>query len=197
MSKDRFLKGIAAVALVFGVSVSGFALDWTAYPDTIEKGNLIINAGVGFGTPLYGDMTIPPIIASVDYALPLGGLPFTLGGFFGFNQSKYEWSLAGYGYTYTYTGMAFGARLGYHPDFGVKNLDTYAALALGYYLFGAEAEYTGNWGIIAKTEPAKYDTFYYGFNLGARYFFTGNIGIWAELGYSALSYISAGITVKF
>jgi hypothetical protein len=182
------LLGIIAIGAVIPASVS--ALDWKAYPDPIEKGDLMVSAGIGFGTPLYGDMTIPPIVLNVDYALPLGGIPFTLGGFFGFTQSKYDESWGGSGYTFTFTGTAFGARLGYHPNLGVKNLDVNAALGLGYYLYTGKSEYTGS-GV--KTD---YSRFYFGLNIGARYFFTPIIGAWAELGYSALAYVSAGVTFK-
>jgi hypothetical protein len=189
------LLGIIVIGVI--IPASAFSVDWKAYPDPIKAKNIIVNAGVGFGTPLYGDMAIPPLIVSVDYALPLGGLPFTLGGFFGFNQSKDEPSYADYGYISTYTGLAFGARAAYHPNFGVKNLDTYAALALGYYLYSAKTEWT-NWPSgLSKPSPEKYDRFYFSGSVGARYFFIPKIGAWAELGYSALSYVSAGITFKF
>jgi hypothetical protein len=188
------LLGIIVVGAALPASI--FALDWQAYPDSIKAGNITMNAGVGLGTPLHGNMSIPPLVLNVDYALPMGGIPFTLGGFFGFNQSKYDYDWGNYGYTYTYTGTAFGARLAYHPNLGVKNLDAYTTFALGYYLYGAKAEYTGEWGAISQPSPKNYDTFYYGFNLGARYFFTPALGAWAELGYSALSYITAGISVK-
>jgi hypothetical protein len=194
MKNFKNLLGIIVVGIA--IPASAFGVDWKAYPDPIKPGSILLNAGIGFGTPLHGNMSIPPLIASVDYALPLGGIPFTLGGFFGFNQSKYTYDdPANWGYVYTYTGTAFGARLAYHPNFEVKNLDAYATLALGYYLYGAKAKYTGEGG--ERTSPRNYDTFYYGFNLGARYFFASNIGAWAELGYSALTYVSAGIAVKF
>jgi hypothetical protein len=185
--------------LLFGATIGSVsALDFKAYPNSLEKGNFIINAGIGFGTPLYGDMVVPPISVGVDYALPIGGLPFTIGGLVGFNRSKYEWSFLNYGYTFTYTGIAFAARVGYHPDFGVKNLDIYAALALGYYIYTAKAEYTGDWSLYGpKTDPTSYSRFYFGINLGARYFFVPMFGVFVEAGYSALSYITAGVAIKF
>jgi tetrahydromethanopterin S-methyltransferase subunit E len=187
----------AALVLAFVVGGGVFAVDWAAYPDSIAAGNFIINAGIGFGNPLYGDMVIPPLSVSVDYALPLGGLPFTLGLFGGFTTSKYQYSYAGvaYGYTYNYTGIAIAGRFAYHPNFGVKNLDVYAAMALGYYVYSAKAEYT-NWENLPKPDPKDYSTLYWGFNLGARYFFTGAVGAFMELGYSALSFITAGVTFK-
>jgi hypothetical protein len=199
-----YMKNLAKLlAIVFigaALPASAFGVDWKAYPDSIKAGNIIVNAGVGVGTPLYGKMTIPPLVVNVDYALPMGGIPFTLGGFFVFNQSTFEEEWIGassrYGYIHTYTGTAFGARLAYHPNFEVKNLDAYATFALGYYLYGATTKYTGEW-LVSKSKPANYDTIYFGFNLGARYFFTPVVGVWGELGYSALSYITAGISVKF
>jgi hypothetical protein len=187
------------LVLILGCLLSGgvFAFDPASYPDVIDEGDILINVGVGFGTPLYGNMSIPPLSVSVDYALPIGGYPFTVGGLVGFNQSKYEWNSAGvYGYKFTYTGIAMAGRFGYHPDFEVDNLDVYATIALGYYIYTARTEYTGNWGGITQTPASSYSRFYYGLNVGARYFFTGNIGAFAELGYSALSYVTAGITIK-
>jgi hypothetical protein len=174
--------------LLFGVTTGSVsALDFKAYPGGIEQGDFIFNAGIGFGSPLYGTMSIPPIIASVDYALPIGGLPFTVGGLAGFNGAKDElWD----GVTYTYTGIAIAGRLGYHPDFGVKNLNVYADLALGYYIFTGKANVDG-W------DRDDWSQFYWGTNLGARYFFTPRIGAFFEFGYSALSYVSAGVAVKF
>jgi hypothetical protein len=193
----NLVKLLAIVFIGAALPASAFGVDWKAYPDPIKAGSIILNAGIGIGTPLYGKMTIPPLVLNVDYALPLGGIPFTLGGFFGFNQSKYDDDWGAYGLTHTYTGTAFGARLAYHPNFEVKNLDAYTTFGLGYYLYGAETDYKGDWSGTAKVKPTKYDTFYFGFNLGARYFFTPAVGAWAELGYSALSYISAGISFKF
>lgn len=185
-----------ALALTVIVGGGAFALDWTAYPDSIKAGNIIINAGIGLGTPLYGDMVIPPISVSADYALPLGGLPFTLGLLGGFTTSEYKWDHpAGYGYTDSYTGIAIAGRFGYHPNLGVKNLDVYADIALGYYGYPAKAEYYGTWPG-AKSDPGDYSRFYWGFNLGARYFFTNTVGAFLELGYSALSFVTAGVSFK-
>jgi hypothetical protein len=104
----------------------------------------------------------------------------------GFNRSKYEaWG----GYTWTYTGLVFAGRFGYHPDLGVKNLDAYANISLGYYMFTAKASDGPN--------PSALSTFYWGGNLGARYFFKPAIGAYVELGYSSFSFVSAGVTVKF
>jgi hypothetical protein len=36
----------------------------------------------------------------------------------------------------------------------------------------------------------------WGFNTGARYFFTENLGVYLELGYSGLNYINTGVTFQ-
>lgn len=185
-----------AMALACIVGGAAFALDWTAYPDSIAQGKWLINVGIGFGNPLYGDTIIPPISASVDYALPLGGLPFTLGLLGGVTMSEGKWSVVGYGYTYSYTGIAMAGRFGYHPDLGVKNLNVYADIALGYYIYSGKAEYSGSWGSTIQPDPTDYSRFYWGLNFGARYFFANNIGAFLELGYSALSYVTAGVSFK-
>jgi hypothetical protein len=174
------------------------------------QGQIFINAGIGFGNPLFGDTAIPPISASFDYMVPINKLPFSFGAYVGFTTSKhtayggdlrpyynYKWD-----WVYKYTGLAFGARAGYHFNFGVKNLDTYGGLMLGYYRFAGKAELEGS-----DTKPAgldvpsasvtDYSTFLFGFNGGVRYFFTNNIGAYAEFGYSAISFISVGVSVKF
>jgi hypothetical protein len=144
-------------------------------------------------------MVIPPLTASFDYALPLGGLPFTLGALVGFTTSEYKFNYAGltYGYTYDYTGLAIAGRFGYHPDLGVKNLNVSATLALGYYLYTGKATYN-DWPATGalKPDPDNYSQLYLGINFGARYFFTNNIGAFLELGYSALSFATAGVAFK-
>jgi hypothetical protein len=195
-------KSLLVIALVMAGAGAVWAVDFSAYPDCIKKGNVILNAGIGFGTPLYGTTVIPPLSASLDFASNLGGLPLTIGPYVGFNTSKYEYnstiySYGNYGYTYRYTGLVAGGRLGYHPNLDAKNLDAYANFCLGYYWFSAKAEYTGsfyNYG--TKPQPAAYDNVFYNLNIGCRYFLGGGFGVFAELGYSALSYFTAGLTFK-
>jgi hypothetical protein len=185
MKRDLFRLIFGGVLFLGIAAGSVSAADFAAYPNAIGQGDIVINAGVGFGTPVYGNMTIPPISVSVDYALPIGGLPFMVGGLAGFNRSK--WS--GVGYTYTYTGIALAGRFGYHPDLGVKNLNAYTNMSLGYYIYNGKSS--------NEYSPASYSRFYWALNLGARYFFTSAIGAFVELGYSELSFVSAGVAIKF
>jgi hypothetical protein len=184
------------VVLAILVAGGAFAVDWQAYPDSIKQGTFLINAGIGFGTTLSGSMVVPPLSASVDYALPLGGLPFTVGALLGFTTSKYKSGYGIYEYTWSYTGIAIAGRFGYHPDFGVKNLDVYANIGLGYYIYTGKADYPSNFGGY-KYDPDNLSTPYFDFDIGAHYFFTNNIGAFLEVGYSYLSFITAGVALKF
>jgi hypothetical protein len=190
-------KKMVLVAVLVMISAGGlFALDWQAFPDPIKPGNFMINAGIGFGAPLQGSMVIPPLTASVDYAMPVG-LPFTVGALVGFTTSEDTYTAGPYGYTADYTGFAMAGRFGYHPDLGVKNLNVSATIALGYYLYTAKASYNDWPDALAKIKPKDYSQFYLGLNIGGRYFFTNNVGAFLDLGYSALTFVTAGVTFKF
>jgi hypothetical protein len=185
---------VVALAMIGAGGIS--ALNWQAFPDPIKEGDFMISPGIGFGTPLHGNMVIPPISASIDYAMPVG-LPFTLGALAGFTTSEYKGSHGGGNtFTYDYTGIAIAGRFGYHPDLGVKNLNISANIALGYYIYNAKAAYADTWSG-DKPNPDDYSRLYLSFNLGARYFFTNNIGAFLDLGYSAMSFVTAGATFKF
>jgi hypothetical protein len=160
---------------------------YNSYADGIEGSTFLINAGVGFGLLPY-KLSLPPISASVEYML--GKIPLSLGGYFG---------IAGYNeesgsYTYSGTMIGIGARAAWHFNF-LENLDTYAGLNLGWMIWNETSEW--NWlGSKTKTDY-DYSTFYYAFNIGARYFFTKNIGAYIELGYSPISVASIGLALKF
>jgi hypothetical protein len=89
-------------------------------------------------------------------------------------------------------------RVSYHPDFGIANLDIYAAGKIGYGIglfTGADAEKfqadfndaTGADGGYAAQTPGG---LVWGVNLGAAYYFTRNIGVFLEGGfqYQSLTY---------
>ncbi len=180
------------LAVLMTAAVSALDFDWQSYSSSIKEGDILANVGIGFGTPSIGKMVIPPIQASVEYVIPVLGFPTSFGALVGFTTSAYDYF---YG-TYNYTGIAMAARASWHIDLGIDKLDTYSSLALGYFKYLTTytpiAGYEG-WSI----NETDYSSFYYGVNVGARYFFTPSLGASIELGYSALSYIAAGLTLKF
>jgi hypothetical protein len=185
-------KSILVLVLAMVVAGGVFAQEWyNSYAPGIEGSKIFVNAGVGFGMLPY-KMSLPPISASVEYGL--ANIPLSIGGFFGI--TGYDEDL---GYSaYKGTLMAFGVKGSYHFNL-VKNLDPYASLMLGWMVYNQEVTSTISFMGNTSTGTVENDlsTVYYAFNVGARYFFTNNIGAYVELGYSAMSLVSAGLSLKF
>jgi len=175
------------VALVLAVIITGgaFAQEWyNSYAPGIDGSTLLINAGVGFGSYSGYNISLPPISASVEYAkLPIP-VPISVGAYFGIAGYKYDFL------DYKYTLMGFGARGAYHFNF-LQDLDVYAGVTLGWEII--RLKYDGGAGVISSNTGE----FLWGPFVGARYFFTNNIGVYLEAGYSAISFVSAGLSLKF
>ncbi|AEF85580.1 hypothetical protein TREPR_2648 [Treponema primitia ZAS-2] len=190
----KFLSAIFLCSVISGVSIFAFeAEDLKTYPDVTPAGSFAINGGIGINAlgSKYGELTVPPLSVSADYALPLGGLPFFVGGIFGFYASRDSWKE--WTTSYEYTGLFFdiGARFGYHFNWTVPNLDTYAVATLGV---GIESS---NLKIAGKNHPDTDPAVLFGVAIGGRYFFTPNLGAFLELGYSSLSIVTLGVSFKF
>lgn len=183
--------GLLVTAIAAG-SLSAMDFDYKSYPDTVQKGNILANVGVGFGTPIMGSTVIPPLQASVEYVLPVFGFPTSFGGLVGFTTSSSDTLYS----TINYTGIAVAARASWHVSLGIKNLDPYASISLGYYSFTMKDNPKAGYEDLPLFNM-DYSQFYYGVNIGARYFFTPKLGASVEIGYSALSYVAAGVTLKF
>jgi hypothetical protein len=174
-----------ALILITVIAGGAFAEWYNSYAPGIDESKVLINAGVGVGLG-YGSTGIPPISAAVDFKLPVT-VPITLGaiGTFG------TWGYDLLGVSYSLTTIGIGGRGNYHFNF-VKNLDVYAGLTLGYVIMSYKFE-TGSLGNLGGNAGS----FWYGGQIGARYFFTKNIGAYVELGYNALQIAGGGLTFKF
>jgi hypothetical protein len=169
-------------------------------------GTSAINLGVGFGyslnyfNGLTGGSVSPVFAGSYEYAaLRLG--PGTLGLGVGLGYQTSSWSYAdGFGDQWSdkYVTTAFGLRGLYHWDAveGAK-YDVYAGIQLTYIHYGYTETATGpfvanyNYGSTALSS-----SFYPYLIVGARYFFTPNIGVFGEVGYD-ICYLKVGLTIKF
>lgn len=187
---------VLIVALIIGATASVSAMDFKSYPDSFKKGNIAFNAGIGLSSlgTTYGNTVIPPVSATVDYALPIGDLPLSFGALFGITTADWTYSDGSGTYGYGYSIIAIGVRGAYHFNFDVKGLDTYAGLMLGYYIVNSTYTGTGAYSSLAGTAGAA-STIGWGTYVGARYFFIPNVGAFAELGYG-FTFITAGVTVK-
>jgi opacity protein-like surface antigen len=185
----------------------------------LEKGKSVLQVGYGFGsgwsslTSLYASnsgyktSSFGPIASSYEYMITdkIG-----IGAGFNYASASATWTQEDqnfnfstgavttniYEYTWKLTVIQFLGRANYH--FPIKNdkLDLYGGLGLGFTNFGTSWESTDpdfdkNSYNISLSSP-----FGYSLNLGARYFFTNNIGAYAELGYG-ISYFNAGLAFKF
>ncbi len=88
--------------------------------------------------------------------------------------------------------MLIGPRGTFHYPL-VDKLDTYAGLLLGYHI--VNWTYTGNWGGISQDNSSS-AVYFSGF-IGARYYFTNNIGAYLELGSGSLGLANIGVAIKF
>lgn len=147
-----------------------------ASAQSFVEGDMVINGGIGLGT---------------TYSWGAGlGLPF--GGGLEYGITNLETGAIGIGGTVGYVGgtglsiLYIGGKGSYHyPLENNEDWDLYGGLSLLYRNF--------NWGsnfISANTSGVTV-----GFHLGARYYFSDNVGIYAELG-NNWAWLNAGVAFK-
>ncbi|MDR1597210.1 MAG: hypothetical protein LBR99_05845 [Treponema sp.] len=166
-------KLVAALLLVLALGGSAFAVDWTSHGGGIRPGNIILNGGMALGTWefILNDDTALGFAVSGDFALPVYAL--TLGLETGYQAALDVPSDVSAGK------IPIALRLGWHPNFGVSNLDTYIQIKLGMGIGTIDAsDVDGGVGFLG------------GFDVGARYFFYGKLGAFTELGFD-------GVRVKY
>ncbi|WP_420149604.1 hypothetical protein [Spirosoma sp.] len=145
----------------------------------VDKGSKFINLGIGVGG--YGYYTVGSGIglnASADFGVYKN---ITVGAVAGYK------SYGSVG-TYKYNSFDIGARGSYHfnelLNLGTDKADLYAGLGISYFSF-SYGGFLDNYG-----------TVYVPIHLGGRYFFSENVGAFAELG-SSLATLKLGVTFKF
>ena len=186
----KLLMVLVLLVCLTGVTVFAWEPeDLTKYPSFMEAGDLILNFGVGLGSVEYlfnkDYVWIPPIRLTFDWNTPLGdaGLPFFMGGLLGYQGHFYKHS------DYHYHNIPIGFRFGYHFNWDVDNLDTYAVTTAGTIL-----------RLGSGYKDDKFNLFKWiniGVNVGARYFVSDWFGFWAEAGFTSFSYLDIGFAFKF
>jgi hypothetical protein len=160
---------------------------YNSFAPGLENNRVFINAGVGLGPISYlYNWGIPPISASVGFKLS-NTVPITLGIIGVFSTWEYFMSDV---LDVTFMNIGVGARVMYHFNFA-RNFDSYIGLNFGYVFQSLHGEI---WGV---TRPVSASYFLYGGIFGVRYFFTNNFGVYAEVGYSSVQFLSAGLSLKF
>lgn len=170
----------------------------TVSAQSFNKGDKVLNAGIGLGSTLYSGSgyktTIPPLSVSFEYGI-IDNLfdeksSIGVGGYFGYTASKYEYNIASYNYEHKYTSAIIGARGSFHYAF-VEKLDTYTGLSLGYNIVSSKAD-NNNTGSFSAESSA----LYLGWYAGARYYLTESFAVMGELGYD-IAYLNIGVAFKF
>jgi hypothetical protein len=179
------------LALLF---VCGIA---AAQTPTFEKGDKVLNLGIGFGGGYYsgfssGYTKTPFLSASLDVGVVdniLDVATIGVGGYVGYSSSKWE---SGYDYGWKETDLVIGPRgiLSYPL---VDKLDTYAGVLLAYH--SVTWKETGDWSGFNYSASSS-GVYFSGF-LGARYYVTDKFGIMLELGSGGLALATVGLAVKF
>ena len=168
-----------------------------AQTPSFEKGDKVINLGVGIGGNYYSGFTsglnrTPFLSASLDIGIVDGILDkgtIGIGGIVGFSSVK--WTDADFGWKES--NILIGPRGTFHYPL-VDKLDTYAGLLLGYHI--VSYKYTGSSGFGSAYTSSGSAVYFSGF-IGARYYFTDSFGIMLELGSGGLSLANFGVALKF
>jgi hypothetical protein len=172
------MKKFIVFCLLFLIFSGVFVFAWepedlTKFPPSMKAGDLIANLGIGLYTPGYlsSGSYIPSARFSLDGNIGIGDkkLPFFAGGVVSY-----------WGYESYYHHLSLGGRFGYHFNWGVDKLDTYAVTTAGWII---HFKY-GGWTL-------------FGVNVGARYFVNNWFGFWAEAGYTSYSLFDIGVSFKF
>lgn len=169
-----------------------------AQKSTFEKGDKVLNLGLGLGSTLgyagYGGLfgyktTVPPLSAAfevciVDKIAKKGSVG--VGGFIGYSSAKSTYSSGGW----KYSDLIFGVRGAFHWPL-VDKLDTYAGVSIGYDIRGDKP-----WGTATGESSITGSHLLSEEFVGARYYFTDNFAVMGELGYG-IAVLKIGVALKF
>ena len=136
----------------------------------------------------------PAISLSVEKGIidDVGPGVISVGGLIGYKRSTYGWNFLGDKYESSWNNIIVAARGAYHYNFTEDpKLDTYAGISLGARIESYSSNFSGT---ISESYGGAYLTS--GIFLGGRYYFSDNIGAFAELGYD-VSYLKLGLSAKF
>jgi hypothetical protein len=180
MKKETRLLALLAIL------VASFSYQGASAQAALTKGNVLLNAGLGFGYYYAGGVSVN-LNGEYSFLDELG-----IGPYFAYTR----WDNGYFGYDYSYTFIDIGVRGSYHfaKLFGVTNkkFDPYAGAFLG--VVTSSYNYDGPGG------NNDYDDAYdgglrTGIHAGARYYFSPNFAGYGELGIG-LSPLVLGLTLK-
>lgn len=184
--------------LLLGVFAMGLTFALFAQEPTFQKGDKVLNLGLGLGSTLYSGTgytsSVPPVSASFeigikDDVLEVGSIG--LGGYIGY--AAWEWKTEWFGDTwgYKYTDFILGVRGTFHYPL-LDKLDTYTGLMIGYESVSAKEFGTVNplFSYNVSTGGGIWSWY-----AGGRYYFTDKFAGMLEVGYG-IAYLNLGVALK-
>lgn len=171
-----------------GVLLSALFLSMMAMAQNgaYSKGDKLLNVGIGLNSYYSGGI---PVGASFEYGVTED---ISVGVNFDYLSRKYRF----YGDSYKWTALYFGVRGSYHFNtlLNIDNnkVDVYGGATVGYRSFTWKDSFTGS-GL-----GNSYDNgVFVGIFAGGKYYFTDNIGAFAELGAIGSTNFRIGAAFKF
>jgi hypothetical protein len=206
------MKNLLPALIVICLFNNGRAQDSTVF----KKGTIVITVGIGL--PDYYRMSLKtayrghsnldiygfgPLIIKGDYGIIKfkWGHSIGAGMVLGFNTSTVKYSdlntsraiPVNYRGKDVYRTFTIGARGTYH-FYTTNDIDCYASIGLGFNI--NTVSQTANNGYLLNAHAPLRSWGYSAFTAGARYYFTKNIGVYAEAGWDMSSLIQGGLTIK-
>jgi hypothetical protein len=175
-------------------------LTGTAAFAQFEKGSQAINLGIGIGNTggfgTYYSGFLPSASASYEYGIveiPMGsdltGV-VSVGGYLGWSMSKYDYYGVASDDYYLATDFIIAVRGNYHFIFH-DQFDPYAGIALGADIQASKWKGDGDDPNIDFADTSPFGGAY----AGARWYFTDNFAVYAEVGW-LISVLNFGVTLK-
>jgi hypothetical protein len=158
-----------------------------------SNGDNLFNAGVGLGSPFFGTgySSSLPVNPTVSFEHGFTD-EISAGAQVSYASYKYNYGYAGSAYAFKESATYIGVRGSYHLGQMLEldsKFDVYGGASLGYVVVSL----SDNAGYSASAAS----DIGYGVFGGGKYYFSNNAGIFAEVGYQSLSFLSVGITLKF
>ncbi len=145
-----------------------------------EKGDKLLNVGVGLSSYYYGNPLGISFEIGVDNDISVGG--------------QFDYNAGTDNYDDRYTATYFGVRGSYHFNrllqLNTNKVDVYAGAGLGYRTFRWNDSYYGSTYSYGSGVFANYF-------IGGKYYFNNKLGGFLELGYTGISRARIGLSAKF